>query len=684
MPFLKTGAPRPRLCCLALTMLAASLLAACSGGDGSETGQALVQTTQSVLDAPSMAAPVSGAMAGTVFVDAAVSGATVDLWTPTGVLIATATSDPGGFFNFTGLGALPRDFVVSAHGGTYRNEPFRGKLLLVRDDYGDSLQVLSLNLLSTFAARVLETATAQHRSMTPAQAVARTRSYFALPPTYDIGTLRSPAFDPSRFLVANPLAGLDRTLADAAVVAVGIPDAGQAYPEPVPRLSGADLAVKAGASLYQYGLDWLGRNFGDPFAPTTSTWGMAAAALAYGLDDSSRFDQIDRALAGISGQLADLGNHVTTTEARLNERLQAAAAGSDRLEDTTRFAGYRAGYAAAASAMAAPKAQIDGLHRIYLTYLNAERGQVTPRQWDELASEIRLKVPPAIAMLKTLQTGVGAGIRNWHLLQAMSTPGYPTLIGSDFYEALNQQQDFVAGVQLLGLNLLLEASNYESVRDAQPKTPAAFAAARSSAIAPLLAAFEADVGAQQALVPPRLDPGLVTDVYNGRTFVRTLAAFPKPAGPLVEPCSVLSMQWTERTVTGTRVLGEGSSRRLDCELPMPNATQVFNAFAPFGATDWALGPLPGFPAQPAVATYAILKANGFDMGANQRLGILESASSPVGLPAGTASRTVDLWNLSSSPMLAFSRPSPVDPAARACVLLPASGSKPLRLDCSGM
>lgn len=684
MPLLNPRAPRLRIDALCLTLLAASLLAGCSGGGEPEAGQALVQNMQSVLEPASMAAPASGAMAGTVFVDSAVSGATVQLWTPTGVLIADATSDQGGFFNFTGLGALPRDFIVSATGGTYLNEPFRGTLLLVRDDYGDTLEVLSVNLLSTFAARVLETAMAQHRAMTPAQAVARTRSYLALPPTYDIGTLRSPMFDPTRFLGSNPASELDRRLADAASLAVGTADAGQAYPERLLRVSGTEAAVKAGQSVYQYGFDWLGKNHGDPFAQTASTWGMAAMALATGPDYSSRFDQIDRAVDGIAGQLTDLGNQVAATEARLNDRFKSTAAGLDRLESTVRFENYRSHYASAAQAMAAPKAQIDALHHVYLTYLKAGRGQVTPRQWDELASEIRSKVPAAILVLKDLQTG--EGIRNWHLIQAMSTAGYPTLIGSDFYEALNQQQDFVAGVQLLGLNLLLEAANYESVRDAQPRTPAAFAAARSLLAPQVLASFKADLDAQQALVPPRVDPGLITDAYNGRTFVRTLAAFPKPVatGPLVAPCSVLSMQWTERTVTATRALGEGSTRRLDCEVPMPNATQVFNSFAPFGATDWALGPLPAFLARPGIATYDILKSNGFDMGANQRLGILDTASNPVGLSTATASRTVDLWNISSSPMLAFSRPSPIDPAAQTCVLLQASGSKPLRVDCSGM
>ena len=688
----------------------AFVLTGCGGG--SSRGAEFTGNVSPALEHTPQAAPDSHMISGQVVLDVPLVGATVRMFGTAGQELASAKTDETGSFLFLDMTSVPRDFVVAASGGTRSGAAVNATLLLVQDDFDKVNSALIVNLPSTLAARLLERQVERGTSTTPASTVARVRAFLDLGPNYDLSILRTRLFDPSRFMAANPPDVLDDRIADMALAMMNSPEATQPYPQVVLR-GAEDLAIKGGITAASYGLNLLSQ-YDDPFSQTVSSWGMTLLSFASGPDYTSRFDQIDKSLADLKNSVGVLQNHMVEMDKRINGRIVAL---QDRLSREVRLNALKVSYTTLATATAQPRSQIENLNRRYTALMANSRATAdnnTRLRMDELARDIVTHVGPAIVALRILQIGSGApeltsAINVWHRLQGLSSidgdTGYPLATKSDFFDALNQQQDYIASIQLLGLNLLMDATNYQAVRGRKPTTPDQLKAARSPEIATLLAQYgQGDIGSAQALVTyPRLDPGLIVDLFNGRMFVKFAATFPMlPEPDLFTLCPVLRVRWTESGISVPRALNEPTATVRDCTLPLAQGTAQFNGTAPYGFTNWTLASLPPVVLRPSVTNRTTLLRAGYDFSSQTRTSVSAAAIQASKIIATSGSRISGALALNTSsngvaftdsvnelfqiwerggdaPMLLFSRPYPADPFSTSCRPAASGG-----IECAGI
>jgi hypothetical protein len=660
----------------ALLLASAMLLGGCSGGEAGP-GQFVVDTVGHTLE--SDATPVAGQkLTGLVLVEGPVSAAQVDLWAPDGTLLGTTSSDANGVFSFVAIRNVPRDFLVVASGGTHRGESFSGTLLLVHTDYSQVNSSLVVNIPSTIQVRHLEAALLDGGQATPDLSAARTRQYLGLPEDYGLSTLQSSLFDPGHFLLLHPIGDLDTVLASISREMVANPGAERGYGRLQVGVSPATIAVP----VAKYGLTWLSQ-YNDPFSENVSGWGLSLISLVSPPDYSSRFDRIDASLSRINAQLSEIQGQIEASEARVTSRLSALGA-------EVRHASLVNQYVTVTATSLDAKSTIRALNTTYQIYMSQRQG-VLPSELDDFASTIIREVPWALTRLHELQMGSveapdqTSAIRVWHKLVAASHSNYP-VVDSGFFDAIHTQQDAVAGLQIMGLNLLMEAYNYNSIRFAAPSSVDNFSAARSSLLAAILSTYGSMFNTAQAKVfAARVDKGLIVDLGRGRAFVRYAATFPYDGSG----CSGLRLSWTDQSAEGQFSLNEPSTTVPDCTLAMANGVAAFNRHQPFGFGDWTLGSWPR-RSMSSLDNYDAFVAMGFDLSANLRLGrpassvratttalfvdkgsivgrlplYTSSSGDSTGLPHTTLGA---MWTQDGRwPLFLFSRPFAKDPLTSGC------------------
>ncbi len=613
---------------------AASLLAACGGGgDG---GALLHERVGIALESTPVAAPAVGLLAGFVHFDQPVEGAEVTLRTPEGQILATAQTSRNGDFLLEAPARLPRDFLLTATGAG-ATPPFAGTLMLVQDDFDSTRPTLRIGVASTLAAHVLDAGLRRRPGYTPAEAFADVRRYLGLPAGWDLGREDPRDFDVDAFLQEQEGRPLDEALADLAARIVTEPELVRPYRR---VLLGGDLAedaidaaLNSALDLSAYGLEYLSR-FDHPVTEFISGWGMTAVNWLRGPDHSARFDQIDRKLQEMSGVINSIDRRVAQLDAQVAAGFTQVQADLERLKKATELQAVTARYQEATQPIAAARKVVLGLHDRYRALIRVQPGPQTPRMLDNLAEDIMREVPQVMQQLQGAQKGNGlarvtSAAATWHQLVAATSPHYPVAVGSAFFDALNQQQDQVAGLQVLALNLLMEAHNYEHNKrkpaDALDNLPGNISDYARDAFEEY---SEVIRDTQSVVAYPRIDPGLVANLYTGRLYVRHAAAI-----KMERNCTQLHLAWTER---GSAVARELRTPTPDCEFRFVNATNTFNAMRPFGHDDWSIAAMPGFVWDPKRINFDVAVEAGYDFSAVFRHTQQGAATQMIGVAGGQA------------------------------------------------
>lgn len=665
-----------------------ALLAACGGGNDDGSGSAEVGTSGQflgrvgpTLDTQPVAAPASQRISGLAWLDAPVAGARVELRAPGGELLAQALSDENGSFVLELPPELPRDFVVTAVGGTAAGQPVRGMLLLVQDDFATLDAGAVTTVLTTLAARVLHAGLERDAAYTPAQAAAAVRAYLDLPAGYDLRHRDARAFDVNAFLRALGDVSLDAGLQQLAARIVADPTLTRPYHGVLLGNSLVeDAAIAIGTSVARRGLDYLGR-FDHPVTEKISSWGMALVNWAKP-DWGARFDRIDTKLDEMKHELGSIQNQLSLLQARMNANSKRIEDALAALSDRADMLSLRNNYVSLGNNIAAASATVGALQGRYDRLLNSPSHPAADRLMDDLASDINSKVPEAILLLRNVQTGTNSPMTSaidiWYRLQAIATPEYPLSVGGDFFAAINDQQDYVAALQLQALNLLLEAENYWATRNNTAKSLEELVQGVSPYARQIYDKHAADIEAAQALVRyPRMDPGLTANLQSGRLFVRHAAAF-----WLQDGCTRLELSWSEYGRAGMRALQVPS---VDCNFRFANATAAFNAMQPFGHTDWSVAEMPSFTRKRGRSYLVGAQQLGYDFSAAFSRGSVANDGAVFGIQDdfplltwnfqsdGSAYMTDKLTSLVQLPPstagynVFFSRPLTPDPLAKSCV-----------------
>jgi hypothetical protein len=489
------------------------------------------------------------------------------------------------------------------------------------------------------------------------------------------------AFDVGAFLAALGDVQLDAGLQQLAARIVAEPSLTRPYHGVLLGDSLAeDATVAIGTSVARRGLDYLGR-FDHPVTEKISSWGMAMVNWAKP-DWGARFDRIDAKLDEIKQDLGAIQNQLSLLQARMH-------ANSKRIEDTLAALSGRAdmlslrtNYVSLANNVAAASATIVALQGRYDLLMNSPSHPSAERLMDSLASDINSKVPEAILLLNNVQTGTNSPMTSaidiWYRLQAIATPEYPLSVGSDFFAAVNDPQDYVAGLQLQGLNLLLEAENYWATRDSAAGSLEELVQGVSPYARQIYDQHAAVIEAAQALVRyPRIDSGLTANLQSGRLFVRHAAGFWLHNG-----CTRLELSWSEHGRNGTRAL---QVPNVDCNFRFANATAAFNAMTPFGHADWSVAEMPSFTWQRGRGYLVRAQQLGYDFSAAFGRGSVANSGAVLGIQDdyplliwnfqsdGSAYMTDKLTSLVQLPPrdagynVFFSRPLTPDPLAKNCV-----------------
>lgn len=624
---------------VALACLAVAL-AACGGGNAEKA--TLSERLAPALDTDAVQAPASRLIAGHVFLDGPVEGATVELRSPSGAVLARAVSNEVGAFILNVPPQLTRDFVVVATGGSASGRPVEGALWMVEDDFEPGEAVVRISVLSTLVAHVLDAGLRQHASYTPAQAAAAVRAYLGLPALFDLRDQDVRHFDIDAFLRAGEDLPLQAYLEQVAGSIIADPTLTRPYRAVLLGATPEDLALDAAINFAEYGLEYLER-FDNPITEKISSWGLTVVGWLKpsAPDNDARFDRIDHKLVEIAKDITIIQNQVKDLGNQMKANTERTFLALNALGDLAGMLSLRNDYVALNGNITLAAAQMSGLQQRYTSYLQMGKVHVAPLI-DQLAADIIRDVPTAIMLLHGVQTGDASGMTSaakvWHQLRALAEPGYPLSVGSDFFDALNAQQDYVAGIQLMGLNLLLEAHNYLATRDATgPIEDIIAQAAPQTRI--IFEEWSRQIRAtQKAVAYPRIDNGLIADLYWGRLHVRHVAAMHIDNSG----CTRLDLAWTEK---------HGALRRSfvspvpDCDFRFTNATRGFNALQPHGYADWVVGDLPVVRWQRGVDNRTVAQSHGYDFSAVLRQGIEAQGSYVIGVRDNAAYRT---WNLRDS------------------------------------
>lgn len=404
------GHPRAMRTLVAIACTCA-LLAACGGGDGyvDEAGanEQFLQRIGPTLDTQVVAAPPSHRISGLAWLDAPVAGARVELRAPGGELLAQALSDENGGFVLALPNDLPRDFVVTAIGGTAAGRPVQGTLLLVQDDFATLDAGAVTTVLTTLAAHVLRAGVERDATYTPAQAASAVRAYLDLPAGYDLRHRDVRAFDVDAFLADLGEVPLGVGLQQLATVIVADPNLVRPYRGVL--LGGSlaeDAAIGIGTSVARRGLDYLGR-FDHPVTEKISSWGLALVNWAKP-DWGARFDRIDAKLDEMKQELGSIQNQLSLLQARMNANSKRIEDALAALSDRGDMLSLRNNYVSLSNNIAAASATIVALQGRYDRLLNSPSHPSADRLMDDLASDINSKVPEAILLLKNVQTGTNS------------------------------------------------------------------------------------------------------------------------------------------------------------------------------------------------------------------------------------------------------------------------------------
>ncbi|MEI2416713.1 hypothetical protein V8Z80_11050 [Orrella sp. JC864] len=667
---------------LALACISGALTA-CGSSDGDAGEDAFFQRVGATLDNIMVEAPVSQRAAGQVYLDAPVAGATVELRLPSGDLLAQARSDDSGFFVLPLPGALPRDFFVVATGGMASGQPVEGPLLMVQDDFDRLDGVLHVTVLTTLAAHVLDAGLRQRPGYTPADAAADVRRYLGLLDSHDLRDNDVREFDVEAFLRAQGGVPLDIALPRLAEDILADPSLTQPYRG---ILLGAsfeeEMAISIGASLARRGLNYLAR-FDHPVTERISGWGLAALNWAKP-DYAGRLDQIDGKLREISGDLTIIQNQVRALDRKMETGFQQVQQAIQALSDQQYVQGLYNSYANMQTATSQSRATVTSLHRRYMMLLAAGGSPELPALLADLSTDIIRQASEAIVHLRLIQEGSGTPLDSaaavWYRLQAITNPDYPLTVNSDFFDVVNQQQDQVAGLQLLALNLLLEAYNYEATKHSEAATMEELRTDASPLARAVFANHSEDIEATQKLVAyPRIDPGLLANLYTGRLHVRYGAAMRLENG-----CARLHLSWRE---LGTENARDFHSPGNDCDFNFLHATPAFNAMKPFGFDDWAISEMPTFRWQRGNTNLAVAQDLGYDFSAILSYGPMATSGHVIGVHGDLAATrfgltTVGIFSYFNPPLstlqqlqqahsspyqtVFFSRPIDPDPLALRC------------------
>ena len=622
---------------VALACLAVALVA-CGGGNDERA--VLSDRLTPALDTDAVQAPASGLIGGQVFLDGPVTGATVQLRSPSGEVLASTVSNEAGAFLLNVPPQLTRDFVVVATGGSASGRPVEGSLLMVQDDFEQRDIAVRVNVLSTLAAHVLDAGLRQSASYSPAQATAAVRAYLGLPALFDLRSQDVRQFDTDSFLRAGEGLPLQAYLEQVAGQIVADPTLTQPYRAVLLGATPEEIALDAATNLAEYGLEYLGR-FDNPITEKISSWGLTVVGwLKPGAPDySERFDRIDHKLDEMAGDIRIIQNQVSNLALKLDANTDRINKALSALGDLAGMLSLRNDYVTLSGNIAQARATVDAYQTDYELYLGMAKTMDVTDLLDSLAANLIRDIPKAIMLLQGVQTGDSSGMTSaakvWHQLRALAEPGYPLSVGSDFFDALNAQQDYVTGIQLEGLNLLLEAHNYLASRNATG--PIEDIIAQSSArTRPIFEDWSKKIRAtQKAVAYPRIDDGLVANLYDGRLHVRHAAAMHIDDSG----CTRLDLTWTEKHGALERSF---VSPTPDCDFRFTNATDGFNALQPHGYSDWAVGDLPVFRWQRGVDNRTVAQSHGYDFSAILRHGAEAESSYVIGVKDNAAYLR---WNL---------------------------------------
>lgn len=623
------GAPRRVRTTVALACLAA-ILAACGGSDGGEAQGPFFQRVGTALETTSVAAPASRRVVGQVVFDAPVAGAEVALRSPAGAVLARAVSNENGGFVLELPPQLPRDFLVVATAPA-----FAGTLLLVQDDFDSQDPTLRVGVLTTLAARVLDAGLERGAGTTPAEAADAVRRHLDLPANHDLRDHDVRLFDVDAFLAAQQGEPLDAALQRLAARIVAEPGFTQPYHGVL--LGGSleeDALAAIGTSVARYGLDHLAQ-YDNPVSEKISSWGLTVLDWLdpQEPDYSARFDQIDRKLEDMTKDIGVIQRQVYNLERKMEAGFERVTEVLQGMDDRADARTLTQSYTALSTTIMRQQATVEALQRTYMMYLEVGHQPELPKLIDSLADTIIDKVPAALLELRNVQVGTGTPTTSaaaiWHRLQAIAAPGYPMSVGSEFFDAINQQQDQVAAIQVLGLNLLMEAYNFKANQGPAPGTLAQLRANVSPFARAAFNTYSRDIEATQATVAyPRIDPGLVANLHTGRLHVRHAAAMRLDNG-----CTQLHLAWHE---SGREEGRELRSPGTDCDFRFTNAVRSFNAMKPFGFADWSVGEMAVFQWQRGRPNLEVARELGYDFSAIFRHGSDARSSRVIGVEAGAA------------------------------------------------
>lgn len=449
-------------------------------------------------------APTSSFVLGKAFLDEPLVGATLRVRGLDGQLIheASEATNAEGYFTLSAPTTLPRDFRVEVSGGTRGG--VASDLVLKADvrGYNPVTDRVYVNAATTLVASKLD----QTPSASLVETQAAVARFLKLPEDLSLGAdldnAQLRAFNHGKFMeVAAAQGGFAALIASMTgqISATSTTD----HDFSIVLLDGIATSI-----ALEIGKGALGKIGG-----TAMGWALESY---FGIDDGAaeRHKEVLKEFAGVRSQLTQMSNQIVELQSSVDAIKASIAALEKQMNKQFGLAAYNSKL----DTMIGPVSTIDTLFDTYMDEIKrTDAGNGRKQRIEDLAAEIRSKVPTALTSLHSSMLGIAGGdgaIVQWHRVVGNnnrkgenSGNRYPYLVNAKFVDQLNDQLEYFEGVQLRGILLLVEERNLR----------------KDSEGAKLhFDRYSANLQAQkQAIYTPRISSDLLISPFSGTMWCST-------------------------------------------------------------------------------------------------------------------------------------------------------------------
>lgn len=482
---------------LALALILALTLPACSPPWTVNTGNDTLKTTQTAT-----------MLVGKAFLNEPISGATLKIFDLSGNILQEASNatDANGYFNLSLPASTPKDFRVEVSGGLCGTAASTSVLKADVRNFDSTIDRLYINAATTLVAAKLD----QNPQVALKDVQASVARFLKLPSEISLGADLDNSslklFSHATFMnVAAEQGGFNPFITTLAGQITG--DATTTYDFSRQLLNGIagdiakTVALEIGkGALSKIGGTLMGCALDSIFGPSEMSPDELRQQFADLRDATVKgFRDLDTRMVTLQNDIGDVKRSISALEVSMNKQFGLAA------------------YNTKIDALLTSIATIDTLYDSYLYELDrfdtsaAGKARITA-----LVDQIQSSVPTALTTIHYAMVGTGGGdgaIVQWHRVVGNNNRNgengnrYPYLVNAAFVGQLNDQFEYFEGLQLRGIDLLVEARNFK--KDA---TGAKIDYDR----------FIANVETQRAQVyTPRLTSDVVISPFKGLMWDRT-------------------------------------------------------------------------------------------------------------------------------------------------------------------